>query len=145
MALNAKQQRFVQEYLLDLNATQAAIRAGYSEKTAKQIGSRLLTNVDVAAAVEAQQTKRAEAAELSAEWVIERIRENAMRALQAEPVYDREGKPTGEYTYQGSVANRALELLGKHMGMFSDNLNIRQPDGPLQVNVTHKVVRPSGN
>ena len=51
MSLTLKQARFVEEYLLDLNATQAAIRAGYSEKTAKQQGSRLLTNVDVQAAV----------------------------------------------------------------------------------------------
>lgn len=45
--LTAKQKRFCDEYLIDLNATQAAIRAGYSEKTAKQIGQRLLTNVDL--------------------------------------------------------------------------------------------------
>lgn len=60
--LTAKQQRFVQEYLKDQNATQAAIRAGYSEATAKQQGSRLLTNVDVAAAVSAAQTKVAKRA-----------------------------------------------------------------------------------
>lgn len=47
MALTAKQQRFVDEYLIDLNATQAAIRAGYSKKTADQQASRLLTNVKV--------------------------------------------------------------------------------------------------
>lgn len=45
--LTPRQQRFCDEYLIDLNATQAAIRAGYSEKTAKQIGQRLLTNVDL--------------------------------------------------------------------------------------------------
>lgn len=55
--LNPKQTRFVQEYLIDLNATQAAIRAGYSKKTARSIGQRLLTNVDIAAAIsEAQKT-----------------------------------------------------------------------------------------
>lgn len=47
MALNPKQRRFVAEYLIDLNAAQAAIRAGYSEKTAKEQGARLLTNVNV--------------------------------------------------------------------------------------------------
>ncbi|WGY37383.1 terminase small subunit [Pseudomonas aeruginosa] len=51
MALTAKQQRFVEEYLIDLNATQAAIRAGYSKKTANEQGSRLLANVSVSAAV----------------------------------------------------------------------------------------------
>lgn len=60
MALTAKQARFVEEYLIDLNATQAAIRAGYSAKTAGQQGERLLKNVEVAAAVaEAQQARSA--------------------------------------------------------------------------------------
>lgn len=59
--LTPKQERFAQEYVVDLNATQAAIRAGYSEDTAKQQGSRLLTNVDVQTHVEhirAAQIKR---------------------------------------------------------------------------------------
>ncbi len=47
MNINNKQRRFITEYLLDLNSTQAAIRAGYSYKTARQVGSRLLTNVDI--------------------------------------------------------------------------------------------------
>ena len=47
MKLNPKQQRFCEEYLIDLNATQAAIRAGYSKKTARTIASKLLTNIDI--------------------------------------------------------------------------------------------------
>ena len=49
-----------------------------------------------------------------------RLVETAERALQAVPVTDRKGEPTGEFTYQGSVALRALELLGRELGMFSD-------------------------
>jgi hypothetical protein len=75
MALTPKQQRFVAEYVKDLNATQAAIRAGYSAKTAKQIGSRLLTNVDVAAAVAAKQGKIAEKLEITAEALIRDVAE----------------------------------------------------------------------
>ena len=52
MSLNAKQQRFVEEYILDLNATQAAIRAGYSPKTAEVTGCKLLRNAKVAAAIQ---------------------------------------------------------------------------------------------
>ena len=66
MPLTPKQQRFVDEYLIDLNATQAAIRAGYSERTAKSVGSENLTKPDIAAAVRAQQQKRAQRAEWSA-------------------------------------------------------------------------------
>ena len=54
------------------------------------------------------------------DWVIARLVETAERALQAVPVTDRKGEPTGEFTYQGSVALRALELLGRELGMFSD-------------------------
>lgn len=68
--LNEKQRRFVAEYLIDLNSTQAAIRAGYSAKTAKQQGSRLLTNADVQAAVVKAQTKRAERTEITQDRVL---------------------------------------------------------------------------
>lgn len=66
MPLTAKQQRFVDEYLIDLNATQAAIRAGYSEKTARSVGSENLTKPDVAAAIKKGRAKVAERAEWSA-------------------------------------------------------------------------------
>lgn len=70
MALTDKQRRFVEEYLLDLNATQAAIRAGYSEKTANEQGSRLLANVSVAAAVAQAQKSRSERTQITADKVL---------------------------------------------------------------------------
>lgn len=71
--LTDKQEKFVLEYLVDLNATQAAIRAGYSEDTAKQQGSRLLTNVDVRAAVNRQQAAAAEKIELTVSGITTRL------------------------------------------------------------------------
>ena len=71
--LTPKQQRFVDEYLIDLNATQAAIRAGYSEKTARSIGQRLLTNVDIQKAIEEAQSKRAEQTQIDAAYVLRRL------------------------------------------------------------------------
>jgi phage terminase small subunit len=73
VALNARQVRFVQEYLLDLNATQAAIRAGYSAKTAKVIGSENLTKPDIAAAIGSAQQKRAERVQISADSVLREL------------------------------------------------------------------------
>jgi len=70
MALNPKQQRFVAEYLKDLNATQAAIRAGYSKKTARAIGAENLTKPDIAAAIAKKQGKIAEKLEIQAEDLI---------------------------------------------------------------------------
>ncbi|MNC39968.1 Terminase small subunit [compost metagenome] len=72
MALTAKQQLFVKEYLIDLNATQAAIRAGYSAKTAEQQASRLLSNVKVQEAIQKAMSKRAEKVEIKAERVLQR-------------------------------------------------------------------------
>lgn len=69
-SLSVKQARFVAEYLIDLNATQAAIRAGYSEKTAKQQGARLLTNADVLAAVQAGQREIVGECQVCAERVV---------------------------------------------------------------------------
>jgi phage terminase small subunit len=75
--LSPKQARFVQEYLLDLNATQAAIRAGYSAKAAKEIGYRQLTKAHIAAEIEKAQSKRAERCEVTADWVIDELRKLA--------------------------------------------------------------------
>ncbi|MBS8227112.1 terminase small subunit [Vannielia litorea] len=77
MALTPKQQRFVEEYLVDLNATQAAIRAGYSPKTAEQQGSRLLGNAKVAAAVSEAQAARSERTEITSDWVLTRLADEA--------------------------------------------------------------------
>lgn len=73
MALNAKQRRFVDEYLIDLNATQAAIRAGYSKKTARQIGERLLSNVDIQAEITKKQRKRSNRTEITQDRVLKEL------------------------------------------------------------------------
>lgn len=71
--LTPKQERFVAEYLIDLNATQAAIRAGYSEKTAQQQGSRLLLNVKVQEAIAKGQNKTAAKLEITKERIVEEL------------------------------------------------------------------------
>lgn len=71
--LTPKQQRFVEEYLIDLNATQAAIRAGYSERTANEQGSRLLANVSVSEAIAEAQAKREERTQIDADYVLKRL------------------------------------------------------------------------
>lgn len=71
--LTPKQQRFVEEYLVDLNATQAAIRAGYSKKTAKAQGQRLLTNVDIQNTIQKAMDKRSERTEITGDQVIKQL------------------------------------------------------------------------
>jgi phage terminase small subunit len=77
MSLTTKQQRFVAEYLIDLNATQAAIRAGYSAKSARVVGCRSITKANIAAAIEKARTKRAERTELTQDWVVDELRKIA--------------------------------------------------------------------
>ncbi|WP_272970439.1 terminase small subunit [Comamonas terrigena] len=73
MALNPKQERFAAEYLIDLNATQAAIRAGYSAKTAYSQGERLLRHVEVAKAIQAGQKARAVRTEITQDRVLQEL------------------------------------------------------------------------
>jgi phage terminase small subunit len=122
--LTPKQDRFVAEYLVDLNATQAAIRAGYSKKTADVQGPRLLGNVRISDEITRRRTAISDKLEITQEWVIKKLVDNVERAMQAEPVRDHEGNETGQYNYAGSVANGALTLLGKHLGMFVERQDI---------------------
>lgn len=118
--LTPKQERFVEEYLKDLNATQAAIRAGYSPKTAQEQSSRLLSNVMVQEAVRAGREAKAKDARVDAQWVLRRLKEEA----------DATGPGASH-----SARVKALELFCKHLGLFADetiNLNLKG-----QVNVKH--------
>ncbi len=108
MALTPKQARFVQEYLVDLNATQAAVRAGYSERTACEQGARLLANVKVREAIQAAEKKRQERTEITQDYVIGKLVEIA----------DRTASDCQDSDLKYSNKIKALELLGKHVGAF---------------------------
>ncbi len=112
--LTDKQQRFVKEYLVDLNATQAAIRAGYSKKTADQQASRLLTNVKVAEAVAKGAALIAERTELTQDRVV--------RGLL------KEAEATGEGTSHGARVS-AWGILAKHLGMMIERHEHTGPGG----------------
>lgn len=152
--LTEKQQRFVEEYLIDLNATQAAIRAGYSAKTADQQGSRLLANVKVQQAISVAMAERSKRTGINQDRVVLELARIAF--VNIEDVVDTD---TGEILsnasrddlaciesikfkqsdnqYGGSIERevkispklKALELLGKHLGMWNDKIdvNITQP------------------
>lgn len=119
MALTAKQQMFVKEYLVDLNATQAAIRAGYSVKTAGQIGDEILKKPEIAAAVQAGMDARSQRTEITADYVLDTIRKTIERCQSAEE-------------YQPAAVLKGAELLGKHLKLFTDKL---EHSGGVTVNV----------
>jgi phage terminase small subunit len=117
------QQRFIEQYMKDLNGKQAALRAGYAPRSAEMQASRMLSTAKVKTALQRLMEARARDTARGAMAVVNGLWENHARAMQIEPVLDRNGVKTGEYVYAGSVANRALELLGKHLGMFVDRVD----------------------
>jgi phage terminase small subunit len=140
--LEPRQEKFIQEYLKDLNATQAAIRAGYSAKTANEQGARLLAKASIQAAIDKAQQKRAKRVEVSQDWVIENLKKVFERCMQEEPVNDREGNFTGVFNFKEAGANKALELIGKHLGMFTEKVKISGDEQgiPIQHKVTSQVI-----
>ena len=150
MSLTAKQTRFVQEYLIDLNATQAAARAGYSKRSAEVQGCRLLKNDKVSAAIAAAQEARSERTGITQDWVLETIFETAERCKQASPVLDKKGDPVmvetpagdlaAAYTFQAAAVLKAAELAGRHLKMFTDKIEATGRDGgPIEYADSDKV------
>ena len=167
--LTAKQQRFCDEYLIDLNATQAAIRAGYSERTANEQGSRLLANVSVQKYLQKRKTDRIERTEITQDMVLLElaniafsnaadyaavVEKDAMAEVDGImiPLFDENGDPVKYRTVEPVLTAdltesqkralsvikkgrdgfeikpydkiRALELLGKHLGLFTEKVEV---------------------
>lgn len=108
MALTAKQKIFVQEYLVDLNATQAAIRAGYSPKTANRTASENLKKPDIQAAIHKSMQKREKRVEVNQDYVISKLFE--ITEKEASDI------PESDLKYGNKI--KAIELLGKHVGAW---------------------------
>lgn len=168
--LTAKQQRFCDEYLIDLNATQAAIRAGYSKKTARAQGQRMLTNVDIETHISELIRSREERTEITQDSVLRElaliafakasdyakvVEKDAMVEVEGNmiPVLDENGNPVKYRTVEPILTDeltedqkkaiavikkgrdgfeikpyskiQALELLGRHLGMFTDKVEVK--------------------
>lgn len=119
-----KQINFINEYLKSKNATEAAIKAGYSPKTAASQASELLKKPNISKEIDKILQKASENALVSAEYVIRSLKEVAERCLQHKPVLDYEGNETGEYEFDSSGANKALELLGRNLKLFTDKVEV---------------------
>lgn len=112
--LTPKQEAFCQEYLIDLNATQAAIRAGYSEKTAQQTASENLSKPVISERIAELMKERTESTKIDAAWVLKSAVQVFDRCMQHEAVDDGEGG-TGVYKFEHAGANKALDTIGKHV------------------------------
>lgn len=118
--LTDKQEAFCLEYLVDLNATQAAIRAGYSEKGANVTASKMLSNANIHSRIAELKRERSEKTKIDARWVLEAAKKVYDRCMQHEPVIVG-GEPTGEYKFDSSGANKALDTIGKHVEVQAFN------------------------
>ena len=124
--LTQRQKKFCDEYLIDCNATQAAIRAGYSPKTAKQIGQRMLTNVDLKDYIDAQLERIHNEKTADAQEVIEYLT-SVMRGEHTEQVLKLVGDGVQTVTDIDVSAKerlKAAELIGKRYGLFTDKVDV---------------------
>ena len=133
MAFTDKQKKFCKEYVIDYNGTQAAIRAGYSEKTAKVQASQLLREEKILTTIKNLQKEQMQELCLCEEKVIKDLCSILIRCMSAEPVMEWDYEEhdyvkTGEYQFDSKGALKAIELLGKHLGMFNKNDGSRPED-----------------
>lgn len=166
--LTDKQREFCNQYLIDFNSTQAAIRAGYSEKTAYSIGNENLKKPEIQEYLTVLKAERAERVQISQDRVLEELQHIAFdnisnylefKTIQSKVGTDKEGEPIIDYrpvvdikdscdldtrniaeisisangTFKFKLGDKqgALTLLGKHLGIFEDNLNVK---GAIQFN-----------
>ena len=135
VALTAKQQRFCDEYLIDLNATQAAIRTGYSEKTAYSQGQRMLKNVEVRSYLDEQIERIHNEKTADAQEVIEYLTA-VMRGDHTEqtPIFIGEGiQKITDIDVSAKDRLKAAELLGKRYSLFTDKV---ETDVDMELNIT---------
>lgn len=152
--MTKKQQRFVEEYLIDLNATQAAIRAGYKPDNAQQMGSENLSKPVISAAIAKAMAERSKRTGINQDRVIRELarigfakitdiidpatakirpdaKEDDLACIQSVKI-----KPN-EFGIEREVRlcdkKSALELLGKHLGMFTDKIDL---NGDMELNIT---------
>lgn len=144
--MTQKQKRFIEEYLIDLNATQAAIRAGYSPDTAQQTGSENLSKPVIRAQIDRAMAERSKRTGVNAERVVQELAKiafvNAAEVIDPKTATVKEDalpedtaaiqsvkvKAFGEDGLEREIKMadklKALELLGKHLGMFKDRIEL---------------------
>jgi phage terminase small subunit len=126
--LTPKEKMFVKEYLIDLNASQACLRAGYQTKNPDVYSNTLMVKVGIKAAIQNEIAKREKRLEINADYVLTTIRDTVERCRQAEPVMDKDG-PTGEYKFDSMAVMKGCELLGRHLKLFTDKFEATGKDG----------------
>ena len=136
---NPRWERFAEATAKGMTRADAFYYAGFragNKRAAQNRGSTLFGRPEIKARVtEIEEELRQQGINesgITRGYVLAELKRNHEKATQAEAVLDREGNETGEYKYQGTVANRALELMGKELGMFADKLQLENLDSELE-------------
>jgi len=124
--LTAKQEMFCKEYIIDLNSTQASIRAGYSKKTANVIGPENLAKPCIAERIAELSEDRLDRVKVDADDVLRDLMElkDICMGKKDITITDKDGALTTTQVFEHSGANKSLELIGRHLKMFTDKLDI---------------------
>ena len=128
--LTRKMELFCQEYIVDYNGTKAAIRAGYEERSARSTASKLLAKSNVRSRVRELQAEQVERMAATQDFVVQQLIETYQKCCEPTPVMvwdnnEREYVPKGTYEFDSKGATKALELLGRHLGMFTDHVAVK--------------------
>ena len=161
LILTPKQKMFIKEYLVDLNATQAAIRSGYSQKSANRIATGLLSKVNIQTEISKLISAREKKTEITAEYVLSGFKEIFERCAQripvmrfnkasktyeqvTETVVDKDGneREEGVWRFDSTGANTALSKLGEHLGLFKHILS-NDPEHPFEAGAVNIIQLPS--
>lgn len=150
--LTPKQELFVNEYLVDLNATAAYKRAGYKAKghSAESAAQRLMSNVEVKAAVKAGKEKRIERTQVNQDYVEEILTDTIARCRQLVPVLDKKGMPVMIETPGGDLAAafvfdaanvaRCTDMLAKHVGYYLEDNKQKRPMSELDEDALDRMI-----
>jgi phage terminase small subunit len=133
--MTPKQEIFIDEYIIDYNATRA-YKSAYNlsddkESTARVNGCKLLTNPNIRAILEEKKAERTKNLGITAEFVLGGLKEIAIKCSKEEIILDKQGNSTGKFKLDSAGSNKAYELLGKHLKLFTEkieteNININQ-------------------
>lgn len=138
-AMTGKMERFCQEYVIDYHGTEAAVRAGYSDRRAAAQASTLLKRGDIMERIAELQKEQTQRLGLSADRVVMELWEIYSRCMQAAPVMawnaaTHSYEPSdAEYTFDANGAVKALKLIGEHIGMWNRKADGNMPQNGVRV------------
>lgn len=128
-APNERQKRFCQEYIKDLNAASAYLRAGYKSNNPDVCGAKLLTKVGIKSYINELLKERSKRTAIDADYVLYGIQDVVERCKQGKPVLDEDGNPTGEWRFEPNACLTGFKMLGQHLKLFTEKHELTGPGG----------------